>query len=673
MDDKKRKKINITNQSPDEIRAKTISLLSDIPDILVIFDDVRKEEELIDCLPSKNTNGKTDIIITTNNDNINLGNRLPLSALELSEAVKLLVSIIHPDDRRIHNDQERFQIETLVGDGILWRIPLAIWQAGRLIFNKRIPIKEYIKDFKRNLKTVWKDETGPQDHKHTLATTIALSIASINLEYPTAVNLLCICAHFSANNIPRRLLKRLVQKDIFVLNRAIELLKNYYLINTNETNNAISLHPLTQLVIKEYYSANFNLNNHIHALWNSAFKKNNHHISQIKLANLLVHFDSYVEEILLTNNIDKSAMHFIRLAAYLHKSLGANPSIGGDAHIRKCVEYFIHCQTWLERNTPHDTNEIAEAYLSTAEAQQGLLNITEAEIAQVRLLLNKGVAIAKQNNNNLLTADIITNIALENLLGIQRRLTKLNSIIDVGVLLKDLIFVVKESFTILENALEAYEKVLQQNQSRRYSYVITAYILTIGYDIISDIYSAILMGGNAAISSSISYWFGWQYGLLSGSTLATGSWLFGNRYKNYAQNFLLKALKYDSIGLFNDFNYSVLQRVWNSDENSFMTNLLESFVVRNITRYINIIRQNTNGYENAVGLYNMAKIFSYIPRQYQTAASIFREVRSYLLTTNKADDLKKVEGDLALLEQKISALQTRMVQPRPALQFTYNT
>ncbi len=183
-----------------------------------------------------------------------------LSHKESQKKVRLrtdeFVRIRIADDRREH--------APLLAAGALAEelggLPLALEQAEAYILAKGIALGDYLELFRTRRKELWKDEKPPADYRDKVDTTWNLAMDRVKEEAPEGADLLNLCAFLAPDEIPRSLFgegnEHIPESltDTLAVNRAVDALRPYSLIDASPENAALSVHRLVQAVTRDQLS-----------------------------------------------------------------------------------------------------------------------------------------------------------------------------------------------------------------------------------------------------------------------------------------------------------------------------------------------------------------------------------------------------------------------------------
>jgi tetratricopeptide (TPR) repeat protein/DNA-binding XRE family transcriptional regulator len=141
-------------------------------------------------------------------------------------------------------------------------LPLALVQAGAYIEETGCSLEDYLSLYATRRKDLlaWRGR-HLLDYPHTVATTWLISFQQIKQANLAAADLLHLCAFLAADVIPEVLLTRgtavldiplaNVAADQFRFNEALDVLRQYSLVQRDSKTHTLSIHRLVQTVIKE--------------------------------------------------------------------------------------------------------------------------------------------------------------------------------------------------------------------------------------------------------------------------------------------------------------------------------------------------------------------------------------------------------------------------------------
>ena len=216
-------------------------------DWLLIFDNAEKPADIRDYLPQ---GGNGHAIITTRDSTYWSSTATALEVKKFNRAES--IEFLHK--RTKQEDAAGALAEELGG------LPLALEQAGAYILAKGISLGEYLELFRTRRKELWKDEKPPADYRDKVDTTWNLAMDRVKEEAPEGADLLNLCAFLAPDEIPRSLFGEGNQHlpesltDTLAVNRAVDALRRYSLIDASPENAALSVHRLVQTETRDRLS-----------------------------------------------------------------------------------------------------------------------------------------------------------------------------------------------------------------------------------------------------------------------------------------------------------------------------------------------------------------------------------------------------------------------------------
>ncbi|MEO3856958.1 FxSxx-COOH system tetratricopeptide repeat protein [Acrocarpospora sp. B8E8] len=307
---------------------------------LVIFDNANQPTDLEDYIPR----GSGHVLITSRNTLwTSHGTTLHVSVFDRDESVTFLTRRV----RREINDELADTLAEKLGD-----LPLALEQAGALMFETAMSIDEYIElldEQTTRLMALNKAEAYPQ----SMAAAWGLSVHELRRRLPEAIEVLRCCAFFGPEPIPRDVFRRGTKADApriapiladpLMLTKALSVLGRYALAKIDSTTRTITVHRLIQTLLREELTEveQHDIRHEVHLLLAHSAptdaEDNNNWKSFEELVPHIAH--SRLAECQLPN-VREFALNTVR---YLY--------LAGDYHLaRTFAEEFI--AQWTERNGP---------------------------------------------------------------------------------------------------------------------------------------------------------------------------------------------------------------------------------------------------------------------------------------------------------------------------------
>ncbi len=248
--------------------------LEQYPNWLAVYDNAGDYQQIKEFLPRA---GGHLIITTRRQEWHHTGIKISIDIFSPSEAVAYLKKVIlrEYNDEKSHSELD--SMKALAKE--LGYLPLALAQAGAYIQQCGISVKEYLNIYRQHSMQLLADETLPvysdepisensekeKKIKKTIATTWVISLKAIFEEEKKDGNeslvlpVLHAMSYLHADNIPRALLEQWIQvieqaedsiSSQLKLNKVIRLLHAYSIIQINVEKTAVSMHRLTQMVIR---------------------------------------------------------------------------------------------------------------------------------------------------------------------------------------------------------------------------------------------------------------------------------------------------------------------------------------------------------------------------------------------------------------------------------------
>ncbi|HYP39092.1 MAG TPA: FxSxx-COOH system tetratricopeptide repeat protein [Chloroflexia bacterium] len=217
---------------------------------LLVFDNANGPEEVNRYLPGV---VKGHVIITSRNPNWGeIASPLQVKVLEPDKGAEFLLHRTRQEDEA----SARTLSEELGG------LPLALAQAGAYIEANGVTIEHYLELFQLRREDLWAGEQGPLDYdKRTVSITLSLAIKQVETKAPASMDLLHLCAFLGPDDIPRSMLsggKEYLPEqlgetvaDELKMNKAIEALRHYSLVEVDMDRTSLSVHRLVQAVVRD--------------------------------------------------------------------------------------------------------------------------------------------------------------------------------------------------------------------------------------------------------------------------------------------------------------------------------------------------------------------------------------------------------------------------------------
>ena len=143
-------------------------------------------------------------------------------------------------------------------------LPLALDLAGAYIAATKRSLIEYLDIYQQHRLDLLKQHRN-RDYPESVATTWDISFKQVESKNPAAVELMRFCAYLAPSAIPETILTKgapylgpilsLVAADSFLLVQAIEALRAYSLLDRSPQTQALFVHPLVQVVLRDSMEA----------------------------------------------------------------------------------------------------------------------------------------------------------------------------------------------------------------------------------------------------------------------------------------------------------------------------------------------------------------------------------------------------------------------------------
>lgn len=229
---------------------------------LLIFDNADDLTILSDFLP---TSSEGHILLTTREQVTgNIAGRVSVEKMSPEEGALFLLrraKLIGSDaslDTTSYADWMRAKAINDVMDGL----PLALDQAGAYIEETDCGLAGYLKRFEtRRARLLSLRGASAQGHCEPVATTWSLSFEKVQKAYPSAANLLRLCAFLHPDAIHEEIISEGVQEpgptleslatDLVELDSAISQLRRFSLVKRDPDTQSLSLHRLVQAVLRD--------------------------------------------------------------------------------------------------------------------------------------------------------------------------------------------------------------------------------------------------------------------------------------------------------------------------------------------------------------------------------------------------------------------------------------
>ena len=254
----------VTRETPAEETIETVKAwLENHPNWLIVYDNAENFDSLLKFFPQSGGH----ILITSQHHN--WPNSMEIRNMKEEEAVNLI-------GKFFNSKEDLAEMKLLVNT--LQNLPLALSQAASYIHRHGKTIKGYLEEYQQEHQKLLSDPTMPPGAYHTPVTvTWNINIRKVKTESKLAYNLLNYIVYLYPDNIPRNHLLLLLSEDqalspsARMLDKAIQILLQYSMINFNRNNNTLSIHRLVQTV-----------------MWHNQLHENSHKKWLSKVLNVLI-------------------------------------------------------------------------------------------------------------------------------------------------------------------------------------------------------------------------------------------------------------------------------------------------------------------------------------------------------------------------------------------------
>ena len=208
---------------------------------------------------------KGHVLLTTKAQALGgLARRVDIEEMGREEGALFLLrraNLLAPDEPLAHATQQEVALAQTISDA-MGGLPLALDQAGAYIEEVACSLLDYLELYRTQQARLLKWRGGIMtDHPEPIAHTLALSFAKVEQAQPVAADLLRFLAFLHPDAIPEELIKQgapelglLLQPlatDPFLVNTALAELLRFSLIHRDAATKTLSLHRLTQIVLKD--------------------------------------------------------------------------------------------------------------------------------------------------------------------------------------------------------------------------------------------------------------------------------------------------------------------------------------------------------------------------------------------------------------------------------------
>lgn len=215
---------------------------------LLVFDNADQPEDLLDLIPRD----RGHVLITSRNHRWgSLVDALPVDVFRREESMEFLTKRV----RNAISDDDAARLAEELGD-----LPLALEQAGALLFERGMSADEYLEQLKARTSQLL-SQGRPVEYPLPMTAAWSVSVANLTETLPEAVELLRICAFFGSEPIPREAISRAPDglrpelaaliNDTIRLGRAVGELGRYALARLDIFGRTIQIHRLVQKLVQD--------------------------------------------------------------------------------------------------------------------------------------------------------------------------------------------------------------------------------------------------------------------------------------------------------------------------------------------------------------------------------------------------------------------------------------
>jgi hypothetical protein len=218
---------------------------------LLVFDNADQPEELLDFIPRD----RGHVLITSRNHRWgSLVDAIPVDVFRREESVEFLTKRV----RNAISEDDAARLAEELGD-----LPLALEQAGALLFERGMSAAEYLDQLKERTSQLL-SQGRPVEYPLPMTAAWSVSVTNLTETLPEAVELLRICAFFGSEPIPREAISRApaglrpelagLINDSIRLSRAVGELGRYALARLDIPGRTIQIHRLVQKLVQDELS-----------------------------------------------------------------------------------------------------------------------------------------------------------------------------------------------------------------------------------------------------------------------------------------------------------------------------------------------------------------------------------------------------------------------------------
>lgn len=218
---------------------------------LLVFDNADQPEDLLDLIPRD----LGHVLITSRNHRWgSLVDAIPVDVFRREESVEFLGKRV----RNAISEDDAARLAEELGD-----LPLALEQAGALLFERGMSAAEYLEQLKQRTSQLL-SQGRPAEYPLPMTAAWSVSVANLTETLPEAVELLRVCAFFGSEPIPREAISRAPEgmrpelagliNDTIRLGRAVGELGRYALAKLDIPGRTIQIHRLVQKLVQDELS-----------------------------------------------------------------------------------------------------------------------------------------------------------------------------------------------------------------------------------------------------------------------------------------------------------------------------------------------------------------------------------------------------------------------------------
>jgi len=218
---------------------------------LLVFDNADQPEDLLDSIPRDSGH----VLITSRNHRWeSLVDAVQVDVFRPEESVEFLTKRV----RSAITPEDAARLAEQLGD-----LPLALEQAGALLFERGMTATEYLQQFTERTSQLLA-QGRPAEYPVPMTAAWSVSVASLSESLPEAVHLLRICAFFGSEPIPREAISKAPEglrsevtsliSDPIRLGRAVGELGRFALARLDIPGRTIQVHRLVQKLVQDELS-----------------------------------------------------------------------------------------------------------------------------------------------------------------------------------------------------------------------------------------------------------------------------------------------------------------------------------------------------------------------------------------------------------------------------------